>query len=276
MTKNEMKSFITLNAKGDVSEEILDYIASNIGSVPFISLQQLAMETHSSISEITDFLNTLGFNDFIEFKTYLRKTNYFERKGDQLVERDLRNIASDMMNCELQNLTEFFGNFDYELLDRLVQDITAASEVVFLAFRGSTAYTSYAVNMFNKIGIRASFLNLRDVNFTDYLNTMSRSILLISFGFARYNKSLVVANNVLKKNGFHIVGITDSIHSPLAALADYSFVLPVHSVDFSDSFTAGMLLINLITFKIGLTNKDNMLKSIASYEHLSNELDAFY
>ena len=273
MNKSEIKAFLTQQAAEDVNERLLEYMATHIGSVPFATVEKIAYDCQTSPEEIHQFIRSLGFETLIDFKSHLRKANYFEKKDGKLQNVDIQNIASAMMRCEMQNLTEFFNDFDYDKLDRLAEDITAASEVVLL---GSRTYTIYAVYMFNRMGIRTTHLDMRDCNILDFIATLDRSALVIPFGFARYHKQHVVSCSLLKKNGYHIVAVTDSERSPMAMLADYSFILPVHSFDFSDSFTAGMLLINMIAYRVGLLDRDSMMQNINNYERLSSEMDVLF
>lgn len=273
MNKAEIKAYLKDREIRPVSEKMLDYMASHIGSVPYATLEQIAYDCQVTQEEMQEFFNGLGFDTFLDFKSFLRKANYFDKRDGKLRNTDIHSIADSMMRCEMQNLTEFFNEFDYEKLDRLVEDITASSEVVLL---GSLSYAQYAVYMFNRMGIRTTHIDIRNCSLADFIATLDRSALIIPFGFARYRKQLVVNCSAFKKNGFHIVAITDSERSPFAMLADYSFVLPVHSYDLSDSFTSGTLLVNLIAYRIGLLDQEGMAERMKRYEHLTSELDVFF
>lgn len=273
MNKAEIRSYLKEKEIRPASEKILDYMSSHIGSVPFATLEQISSDCQATPEEMQEFFSALGFETFIDFKAFLRQANYFEKRDNKLRNTDIHSIADNMMRCELQNLTEFFNEIDYEKLDRLVEDITAASEIVLL---GSISYAQYAVYMFNRMGVRTTHIDLRTCSLADFIATLDRSALILPFGFARYRKQLVVTTSAFKKNGFHIVSITDSARSPFAMLADYSFVIPVHSYDLSDSFTSGTLLINLIAYRISLLDQKGMAERMKRYEHLTSELDVFF
>ena len=275
MNKKDIRGYLMRNATGPVSDRIMNYVTEHVFSVAYMNMDKLAYATESTTDEVNEFFRTLGFETFFDFKAALRESSYFEKEGGDFQRTDIKSIAEQMMRCEMQNLTEFFGELDYDMLDRLAQDVLAASEVVFIGMRVGVPYAFYAVNMLNRIGIRATRFDVRDSNYIDYIKTLDRSALVISFGFPRYHKATVISTSVMKKRGFHIVSITDSARSPVALLSDYSFVVPVHSYDFADSFTAGMLLIDLLTFRLALLDHEGTRQSINDYVQISNDVDLF-
>lgn len=275
MNRKDLRNYLMQNAAGAVSDKIMDYVLDQPFYVTFMSLERLAYSTESTVDEVTDFFRGLGFETFLDFKNALRNSNYYEKKDNQYQRTDIRKIADQIMRLEMQNLTEFFSNFDYDLLDRFAQDVLSASEVVVVGMRVGAPYAYYLTSMLNHIGIKATRFDIRDCNYVDLIKTLDRSVLVISFGFRRYHKATVVSTGALKKRGHHVVAITDSLKSPVAAVADYSFVVPVHSYDYADSFTAGMRLIDLLTFRISLLDYDRAHKSLNDYIQLTNELELF-
>lgn len=276
MTKNEIKAYLKQNAVENVPDKFMDFVAKEIQSVMFLNIDQVAYRSQFSSEEVEQFIRALGFADFIEFKKGLRIISYSEKKEDKLQRINLKSIADSMMRCEMQNLTEFFNNVDYDLVDQLAQDITAASEVVIIGSRGTKAMSDYAVKMFNHIGIRATQFESRDCYAADYISTLSRSALIITFSCAAYNKVSVMLSRMLKNQGFHIVAVTDSDQAPTARLADYHFVLPLHSYDFSESYTTGILLMNLVIFRLVLSDSEAMLQRLNNYYQLGESMDLFF
>lgn len=276
MNRRALKSALLQNARGEVSEVILDYIVKNVSSVLFMNIDRLAYSTQSTVRELQDFIEALGFSHFLDMKAALRKYNYLEKENNQVQHMGIRSIADNMMRCEMQNLTEFFNDLDYDLLDRFVQDLTAASEVVLIGMRSSMPYAYYAATMWSRVGIKAYRSDIRDCNVVDFIATLSRSALIVTMGFPRYHKASVVMASMFKNQGYRLVAITDSPQSPVAKMADYGFYLPIHSYDFSDSYTAGTMLINLITFRIGLLDSEAMLQRLNSHEQISTDMEVFF
>ena len=78
MNKAEIKSYLKEREVRPVSEKILDYMASHIGSVPFATMEQITYDLQATPEEMQAFFNGLGFESFMDFKAYLRQANYFE------------------------------------------------------------------------------------------------------------------------------------------------------------------------------------------------------
>ena len=170
-----------------------------------------------------------------------------------------------MEGYEHRNIGTMTRNLDYGAMDRLTQDIMQAGEVLVLASSGAAPYGIYLTRMLNLLGIKAYTLNPSE-NLTSFLSSHDRSVLVISFGIARYSKQGVLQLRNLRQRGYHIVSFTDRHDSPYVDLSDYYFFMPVNCFDFLDSYTAGLTLINTLLSNIGLQDERRLSAQLRAHD----------
>ena len=103
-----------------------------------------------------------------------------------------------------------------------------------------------------------------------------RQALVIAFGFPRYPKPTIVATRFLKNRGYKIVSITDKKKSPLAELSEYAFRLQANSYGYTDTYTSGILLINLITALIGKIQGTDINRHLREFNETAQQLDFYF
>lgn len=270
---NVIKQELLKLSEGDVSEDILDYVVKNINSVLYSTFDKLCYFAKCNSDELNDFLKALGFNDLITFKKVLRELQNQELIESKESQQSIRSIIDMVTRYELGNITEFSNNINLELLDRLAQDLLAASNVYIL---GSVPLSYYATFIFNTNGIKAVRLDGIGSNYISTILNIDKSSLIFAFGYSRYTKNNIVLLNTLKKNGYNIVSITDYQESPLAEISDYSLVVPVHSYDYTTSYTSTFMLLNVLSIYISSQDRTILFQKLQKYDELTQSMEFFF
>lgn len=256
----------------EVNEDLFRYIAENAQVIPFWSMERFCSRSGASEEQIYELMAAFGADSLSSFKAILRNVLYHESLDQGVVKRPLSSIVTEMVNNEKENLNDLVRDMDYELIDRLTQDILEASEVVLI---GADAYISHFVYMLNKLGIRARRLkSMQDILL--FMSAQDRKALVIVFGIARYSKEMVLRVSRLRRYGFRIVAFTDRHDSPYVDLSEYYFFLPVRCFDFVDSFTAGLTLVNTVILNIGLRDEQKMISRLSSFNSLAEDADFYF
>ena len=189
---------------------------------------------------------------------------------------DAEYLLEALTDIEIDNLTSCREDIDLNMVQQLIEDIQAAPEVVVIGSRASTVFVSYTTYIFNKIGIRTSGFDSADTKTLDNIINIDRSALVICFGFPRYPKSTIIAARFLKNRGYKIVSVTDKKKSPLVEFSEYAFRLQANSYGFADTYTSGMLLINLIVALIGRTEGADVNRHLREFNETAKQLDFYF
>ena len=184
-------------------------------------------------------------------------------------------LLGTLIDIEIDNLIHCKNAIDLEKVDRLIQDIQDAPQIVIIGSRASSVLVSYATYIFNKIGIRTLGFDTADTKSIDTIINFDRTTLVIAIGFARYPRSTIVAARFLKTRGYKVVSVTDNKKSPLEELSAYSFKLKADSYGFVDSYSSAMTLINLLATIISKISSDDVSKRLKDFNETAQQLD-FY
>ena len=266
--------------KNDVDEALLTYVLDNVHSVLFVTLQQFCLNAGITEEQAQDFFKAFGANSFVVFKKLLRKSLYYEMTDDGPKRRPLESLAENILSMELFNLTEFASTYDGAAIKRLADDLLEASDVIVLGGRGYGRsiglFASYLSIMLRHIGVRILPLLANNDNDDGYLSSLNESALVICFGFPRYNKDVLLQLKALKEQGVRIVSITDENNSPYVYIGDYSLILPAHSFDFTDSFTAVTSFINILSVYIGMQLEDTFFQRLSANDAAAEEKNIYF
>lgn len=259
-----------------LGRELADYVVSNTSTILYMKLETFCAAAGISREQAAAVFEAFGAGNFMEFKDVLRDSLYYESGSDSIRRRSISSITDEIVRFELKNLTDLAGNMDYELLARLTQDVLAASEVLVIGARACTPYALYLTRMLLKLGIRARFFDPAGDDRCDLVSTIDPSALVIVFGMARYYRDSLVTVRMLKQRGIRVIGITDSAQSPYVMLSDYSFVMPIRSFDFSDSYSAGMAFVSVLVFSLFLEDEENMRDRLHSFDVMTEDMGIFF
>ncbi len=274
--KKSIKSVLMERAKGNVDEKLLDYIISNFNSVAYMTQAKLCYVTNTSVDDMNAFFYALGYANMYDMKSGLRELIYKEFSGpDDVGECSLRGIVDMIMRYEMTNMTEFSANVDLSLIDRLAQDMLSVPVVYLIGMPASTPLTIYAAHILSKVGIHTIRIDVVE-NFIDDVVNMDRAGLVLAFGFSRHHKGSIALLNMLKKQGFNIVSITDYPLSPLSTVSNYSIMIPKHSHDYTVSYVAGTMLLNVLTVYIASQDRDGLLQRLEQYDNVTKNLEYFF
>lgn len=276
MSHKTVKAKLQAQANRRVDEKILDYIVKNFDSVTFMSAEKLCYAAGCTKEELDEFGAAFGAGSLLELMTLLREAVYSEMgEADSAHGRELRDITDMMMRYEMANIAEFNTGLDFDLVNRLAQDLATASEVYIVGVRSSGPMALYAAHILSAVGIKTRKIDVAE-NYVDGVVNMDRAGLVLTFDFTRYHKGTLVLLNMLKKNGFNIASITDSPEAPVARVSNYSICVPRHSHDYTDSFVTTTMLLNTLAIYIGIQDRGALVSRLRQYDEITQGLEFFF
>ena len=254
MTKAVLRTYLTAES---VDEELLHYVCINDHTVLYIGLEQLCEDSGADEARIQAFLRAFGVDDFLAFKYILRKCLYHEATPQGVAKRSLNSLADETIRLEMQNLTAFASKLDTEKVEQLANDILAASQVTIFVRDAATPIASYMKRMLRLLRI-APTVYYEHSNYTqEDLDDLKPSGLVIIFARMRYSLKMLLDIKHLKQRGLRIVCFTDQDFSPFIPLADYHFVLPMSSYDFTDSMVSGTTFVHILALCLAMKREED-------------------
>lgn len=112
-------------------------------------------------------------------------------------------------------------------------------------------------------------------NIFEQVFRVSKTDIVIGIGFPRYSMQTVDALSYVKEQGVTIVGITDSLLSPIANLADYTLTAKSNMASFVDSLVAPLSLINALIVAIGMCEKEKITEHFNTLEGIWKKYNVY-
>ncbi len=255
------------------------FILNNYKEVSFMKSMDLAKAAGVGESTVIRFAMSLGYSGYATFQNSLR----------ELVKQDISTLDSfaqlksanedtifhKIFSTEVDIMNQTIKGIRPERFDRAVELLTTKENLVIIGTQGSRCLAEYSGYIFGKIRP-----NVRV--FTEYLETTDSFIkdchsdtVALIFTFRRYPRKTISAATELRKVGIPVVGLTDSILSPLAKLSEVSFVIPSRVVSFVDNLGAVMALINALSYATAHRNQKRTRKYLKRFEEYARENQIF-
>lgn len=266
------------HAHGEVNEELLSFVAnnSNGSSILYMSMERFCEIAGIDECQAMNFFRSFGANSFLAFKNLLRETLYSEATSLGVTDRSISSIADEVIRYEIQNLAIFSQTIDCLNIKRLAKEILSASEVILFSYDHYAPILDNLARMFRVLGIKFNIVTSTNIEDNIDIPAISKSSLILTFGFPRYSKAGLLRLKHLKQHGAHIVSVTDNSDSPLVFLSDYYFTLPICSFDFTDSYSAVMAFVSILSITIGIENKEVTLSRLQNREELIDDMNMFF
>ncbi len=259
---------------------IADYITTHYDKAAFMTASKLGEKVGVSESTVVRFANALGFSGYPSLQKALHEliknklttvqrlsmSNDFTEKND---------IVEKVLKADMANIKTTLNEIDVEAFEKVIDNICEAKRVYILGLRSSTALASY-------LGFYLSLMldNVKVVSFGisdifEQLLTVSKDDLVIGISYPRYSRKTLDAFEYIKNQECKMVGISDSLMSPIASMADYTLIAKSSMVSFVDSLVAPLSLINAIIVAVGMRKKDVITEYFSKLEYIWKEYNIY-
>ncbi|MDU4959200.1 MAG: MurR/RpiR family transcriptional regulator [Sporomusaceae bacterium] len=260
-------------------EKLAHYIEKNYIRIIFMTAGELAAEIDISQGSVSRFCMALGYRGFNEFQRSLQKFVSKEITVPQRLQYIRQNQGDhkvrSILEMERENINELAAILCQPQYRQLIDKIVAAPEVVLLSARMSATLLPYTYYVLSKIRNGVSqvtpdqpaweTLNLRD--------PQKQLILVISF--PRYPNVLVNKLRELRREGFTVAALTDSMISPVAGLADLVLYLPITISSIFDIYSTPLLFLNLLLRDVAKATAE-LEQRLSRFEKLDTENNVYY
>jgi len=280
-TKDLMKLIqLNFNKLSKGQKLIAEYIMSHYDKAAFMTAAKLGEVVNVSESTVVRFANALGFSGYPSLQKSLQeliknKLTTVQRLSMSDDYSDKENGLKKVLKTDIENIRATMDAINIETFEKVVDLILKARRVYILGLRSSTALVSY-------LGFYLSFL-LDDVKVVTYgisdvfeqLLRVNKDDIVIGISYPRYSRKTLDALKYVKEQDCKIVGITDSILSPISSIADHTLIATSNMVSIVDSLVAPMSLLNALIIAIGMKEKNEITGYFEELESLWYEYDVY-
>jgi DNA-binding MurR/RpiR family transcriptional regulator len=231
-------------------KRIAEAIVDNPEFVAFATVDKLSARLGIASSTIVRFAYRLGLDGYPELQERVRVLVRSRLRGADDTGGDEGSVAhlgestaATSLRHDLDNLRNTISELDAVTLDKAIDVICRARRVFFTGGLASGPLAEYTAHTFNRLRGGAQVLGLGDTA-AEILGLTPEDALVV-FSFPPYASQTLQILDAARKRGVLIVGITDSLISPLGKV-EVTLTARVSGVGPQNSLVAPMAIINVL------------------------------
>jgi len=276
---DRIKASLPAFSKGQ--RAIGNYILTSYDKAAFMTASRLGEVTGVSESTVVRFATVLGFEGYPELQTALQElirirltsVQRMEVTNDRIGEGD---VLESVLNSDMAKIRATLESISRRDFNRAAEAIMNARRIYIIGMRSSASLASFLT--FN---LRFMFDNVTLVQTTsgseifEQLLRVSPEDVVIAISFPRYSKRIINAVEYAKLQGAHVVALTDSGLSPIAAYADSGLYAKSDMASFVDSLVAPLSIINALLVAIARKKQTELQNVFSRLESIWDEFDVY-
>ena len=230
-------------------KRIAEAIVDNPEFVAFATVDKLSARLGIASSTIVRFAYRLGLDGYPELQERVRvlvrsRLRGADNEGDDSSIAHLGDsTAAASLRHDLDNLRNTITELNAETLEKAIDVIAGARRVFFIGGLASGPLAEYTAHTFNRLRGGAQVLGLGDT--AAEILGMTPEDALVVFSFPPYASQTLQILDAARKRGVVVVGITDSLISPLGKV-DVTLTSRVSGVGPQNSLVAPLGIINVL------------------------------
>jgi len=242
-------------------KRIAQFITREFDRAAFLTAAKLGNDVGVSESTVVRFAIALGFDGYPDLQTAMQEIIKNKLTTVQRVEMSTQytnegDILKNILKSDMENIRSTLDMADNETFQKIIKEVFAAKTIYIVGLRSSTALAQYLGFYLNLVldNVRVVGYGISDI--FEQLLRAGEGDVLIGISFPRYSRRTIEAIRYAKEEGATIIGITDSMMSPIAEMSHYCLTARSNMVSFVDSLVAPMSLINALIIAVGMGKKD--------------------
>ena len=248
-------------------QEILRPILEQPRGFVLLSVRDMAKRLSTDPATLVRIVRALGFANFREFQKHLHDLSIaFATSADTMQaassgrDGQLAHL-SDSLERDLRNLQALKNTLDGGRLVELAKRIYASPRIIVLAGDLAAFLADYLEYHLILLGLPV-FAATSAGRMVHLTRSLTSEDLAIAISFRRGLRQTVEGAKNAKHHGAHLVVITDTFLSPLARIADETFLAGIQTTSFGASYVAPVALLNSLLAACGQIRSPETLEIV--------------
>nr|WP_298249688.1 MurR/RpiR family transcriptional regulator [uncultured Halomonas sp.] len=267
---------------GKRSRRVLSAMVTAPQQAAVSSISELAERLGVSPSTLSRLAQRLGFEGFAGLQAVFRRNvtegkSFYSDQVSRLLDDDgddgaLARLAR-LGRQESANIADTVTGIDGEAFTEAARLLVEARRVRVHGMRQFASLASFLAYGLGMLRADAAPLDTARHGVADALAQLEEGDVLVVASCFPYTPSVLTTARVAARQGIRVIALTDSLGSPLTREAHYSFPVPNHSLFFSNSMCAFMLLAEGLLSEAANLLGDAGLAALKRREQLIGELN---
>ena len=260
---------------------IANFILNSYDKAAFMTASRLGKTVNVSESTVVRFAAELGYDGYPAMQKALQEmirnkltaVQRIEVSNDRIGNHD---ILSMVLQSDIEKIRMTLEEADREAFGRTVDTILDAKRIYILGVRSAAAIASFLGFYFNLIFENVTLVNTTSASeIFEQLLRVKKGDVVIGISFPRYSKRTVKAMEFAHDRGASVVAITDSVTSPLAAIADHALLAKSDMASFVDSLVAPLSMVNALIVAVSRRKNSDLAQIFGELERIWDEYDVY-
>ncbi len=262
-------------------KQIASYMLEHYDKAAYMTAAKLGSLVGVSESTVVRFANELGFDGYPELqhslqeliRTKLTTLQRIEITNDRIGDADL---LEKVLMSDVDKIRRTLDEIDRDSFNDAVDALTGAKMIYIIGMRSSSSVASFLFHYLNLI-----FPHVRLVRTTsgseifEQILRISSDDVIIGISFPRYSKRIINALEYAKSQSAHVIALTDSAASPIAAHADDLLLAKSDMASFVDSLVAPLSIVNALIVAIGKKKQTELSETFERLENIWDEYEVY-
>lgn len=260
---------------------IAEFVTESCEKAAYMTAAKLSEKTGVSESTVVRFACELGFDGYPDFQKSLQsavKTQMTSVQRMELAYEKIgsRNVLDSTLKTDIGFIEKTLETIDKVQFEKAAIAISNANKIYITGIRSAAALAEFAGFYLNLIFNNVQLIKSTggDDLFEQILN-VGKGDVIIGISFPRYSKNTIKALRYAKANGATVIGITDSINSPVVAESELCLIAESDATSFVDSLAAPFSVINALIVAVGMNNKEKLQNNLEKLERIWDEYEVY-
>jgi len=247
-------------------QEILRPVLEHPRGFVLLSVRAMAKKLKTDPATVVRIVRVLGFASFRDFQKHLHDLSIaFATSADTMQAADgnrgkLAHIA-DSIDRDFKNLQALKNSLDAARLNALAKRLYTARRIVLLAGDLAASLAEYLEYQTSLLGLPV-FAATSPGRISHLTRSLTKEDVVIAISFRRGLRQTVDGAKKAREREAYCVALTDTFLSPLAKIADETFLAGIESTSFGASYAAPVALINALLSACGQVRQSETLEIV--------------
>jgi RpiR family transcriptional regulator, carbohydrate utilization regulator len=247
-------------------QEILRPVLEHPRGFVLLSVRAMADRLSTDPATIVRIVRVLGFESFREFQKHLHDLSIaFATSADTMQAgesvRGRHVFVTEAIDRDLKNLQALKNTVDAARLTDLAKRMYTARRIVLLAGDLAAILASYLEYQTSLLGLPV-FAAISAGRIGHLTRSLTDDDLVIAISFRRGLRQTVEGAKKARERGAYCVAISDTFLSPLARIANETFLASIETTSFGASYAAPVALVNALLTACGQVRKSETMEIV--------------
>jgi len=257
------------------------YIIAHYDKAAYLTAAKLGQCVGVSESTVVRFAIELGFPGYPQLqhslqeliRTKLTSVQRIEITNDRLGDSD---ILENILTADIERIKTTLDNISRDDFNRAVNAIINSRNIYIVGMRSHSSLAQFLYFNFRLIFDNVQLISTNSgIEIYEQMLRVRGDDVVIAISFPRYSKRVIRAVNYAKSMNAHIVSLTDSAVSPIAAKADSVLLARSDMASFVDSLVAPLSIINALIVAISKVKKGEIEQIFNRLENIWDEYEEY-